>query len=585
MFLILIYTSDRERVSVEGKKPIEEQLPEGKKDAAEELQSPAGQESDERKAASPECDAEVKQATPKDVEVEQTPEVTGDETAFQPAAKDEEKPAEAKEIDRDRAFDTMELKIFGQWDTENKATPILEQSQESTPEAQEIKPDQPGETTQAVTAEEPVQQVEEEKPENDAPVAEAPKAETAPKQEPHTLASVKVDFSEEIANLEKEESKKAEEKRQPEPAPADAAATVTDDTGVFKSVKREIRTTPRPKKLLVMGIVSSMVIAGVVGFSAFAYEQQTSAGTNNLRAEQPVQKPNYFELTLDGQSFKLDLNTIGYDGKNENTIDQHQLRTWLDSVQKKVNVEPKNAKASRIGGKITPEQDGRKVDVKKVEEWLKNLKPLINKPQPIPMVTLKPLVTTQDIKNVDKKLIGKYGTKFDPGNVNRTTNMRLASKAISGIILMPGEKFSFNQVVGERTTARGYKTAGVIVKGEFTEGIGGGICQVSSTLYNSVDEAGLKMLQVNHHSAEVTYVPKGRDATVSWGGPDFKFRNNLNKPVMIKIKMAGPYLTVYTYTAPGAKVTKKKVQAPPETFTQVKVNPTQQTEPSSKTGN
>ncbi|MFC7440735.1 VanW family protein [Laceyella putida] len=566
---------------MESKKPMEEQLPEGKKDAAEELQSPANHESDEQMAAAPEPDAEMKPTAPVDEVTEEinsghAEEVKG-ENDPQPAGAKEETKAEVteeakEESSHDRAFDTMELKIFGQWDTDGEAAPTIGQKKEADAAPDEALAAETEETVQN-QPEEVVSAAEERQLVKEAPVS--------------TPASVMVDFSEDIAEFEKRETRAAEEAQkaptQAEPVPVEAGG-VPDDTGVFKSVKREIRSTPRPKKLLVAAIASTMVIAGAVGFSAFAYEQQSTAVADTPKV-QPVKKPNLFQLYLDDQKFELDLNTIGYDGKNQNTIDQGKLRAWLDTVQKQVNVEPKNAETTRLGAQITPEEPGRKVDVKKVETWLKNIKPLINKPQRIPTITLKPLVTTEDIKNVDKKLIGKYGTKFDPGNVNRTTNMKLASKAISGLILMPGEKFSFNAVVGPRTAKRGYKTAGVIVKGEFTEGIGGGICQVSSTLFNSVDEAGLKMVQVNHHSAEVTYVPKGRDATVSWGGPDFKFRNNLNKPVLIKIKMAGPYLTVYTYTAPGAKVNKKKVQAAPETFTQVKVNPTKPSEQLPKTGN
>lgn len=520
---------------MEGKKPIEEQLPEGKKHAAEALQPLIGAESD-GKAATPKQDEDMKQTNP-----------LGETAIVNEVERTEAEGIEDGNVLRDRAFDTMELRIFDQWDTEGNASPVLSQKKDSDAGSE----------------------LKNEKTEADS---------LNPTEEATGPVPMTVDFSEEISRFEKEEAN----------AQTETAATPTervpDDTGVFKSVKREIKSTPRPKKMLIAAIASSMVVAGVVGFSAFAYEQQ-AAVADTPKVTKPALKPNLFQLTLDDKKFELDLNTIGYNGKDESTIDQAKLRAWLDTVQKQVNVEPKNAHAKRFGDPITPGKPGRKVDVKKMETWLKNIKPLINKPQQIPMIKVNPLVTSKDIRNVNQKLIGKYGTKFDPGNVNRTTNMKLASQAINGIILMPGEKFSFNEVVGPRTAERGYKVAGVIVKGEFTEGIGGGICQVSSTLYNSVDEAGLKMVQVNHHSAEVTYVPKGRDATVSWGGPDFKFRNNLNKPVMIKIKLAGPYLTVYTYTAPGAKVSTKKVQKAPETFTQVKVEETKKTGQTPKAGN
>jgi vancomycin resistance protein YoaR len=99
-----------------------------------------------------------------------------------------------------------------------------------------------------------------------------------------------------------------------------------------------------------------------------------------------------------------------------------------------------------------------------------------------------------------------------------------------------------------------------------------------------VDEANLKIVQRRSHSKEVTYVPPGRDATVSWGGPDFKFRNNLNKPVLIRIKISGSHLTVYTYTVPGAKVARKKVPQAPESFSTIQVDPNKPTDNLPKTG-
>lgn len=366
-----------------------------------------------------------------------------------------------------------------------------------------------------------------------------------------------------------------------EQSPADQEGKTGDsvpkkEMGIIDSVKEEIRKTPKPKKILVGVISASMMLVSMFGFGAYAFDPTPIRAMPKQEAVKP--KPAKFQLVLEDKKYELDLNTIGYDGKNVSTIDENKLRAWLDDVQKEVNVEPQNAHADFLGQPIKPEKPGRKMDVAKVESWLKNLKPLINKPQTIPMIPVEPEVTVKDIKSVNKALIGKYTTKFDPGNVNRTINIKLASKAINNIILLPGEKFSFNKVVGPRTSARGYKSAPVIVKGEYSEGIGGGICQVSSTLFNSVDEAGLKITRRSSHSKEVTYVPPGRDATVSWGGPDFRFMNNLNKPVMIKIKVAGPYLTVYTYTVPGAKVKRKKVQQAPQTFTTIKVDPTKPTE-------
>ncbi|QKG85854.1 VanW family protein [Kroppenstedtia pulmonis] len=218
---------------------------------------------------------------------------------------------------------------------------------------------------------------------------------------------------------------------------------------------------------------------------------------------------------------------------------------------------------AKLGSPIQPEKKGILMDMKKMEENLADLPGRVNKPQEIPMVPDEPKVTTGDLKRVNGKQIGQYTTYFNAGNVNRTTNLRLSSNAINNVVLNPGETFSFNQTVGQRTPERGYKPATIIVQGEYSEGIGGGICQTSSTLYNSVDAAGLAITKRFSHSREVTYVPAGRDATVAWNGPDFGFRNNLSKPILIKTVMENGKLTVQVYSTPDAWHQSKDVQSAP----------------------
>ncbi len=131
------------------------------------------------------------------------------------------------------------------------------------------------------------------------------------------------------------------------------------------------------------------------------------------------------------------------------------------------------------------------------------------------------------------KTLASYTTSFDASNTNRSTNVRLATKAINGKIIKPGKTFSFNGTVGERTAARGYKPAIIFVGGKQESGLGGGVCQVSSTLFNAVLMSNLKIEQRYCHSAPISYVPLGRDATVAYGSKDFKFSNNLKTPVKI----------------------------------------------------
>ncbi|CAK6478221.1 putative factor for cell wall maintenance or synthesis [Peribacillus simplex] len=146
------------------------------------------------------------------------------------------------------------------------------------------------------------------------------------------------------------------------------------------------------------------------------------------------------------------------------------------------------------------------------------------------MLAIHPKVDSEILAEIREKKIGEYRTYFNVNNKNRSNNISLAAEAINNYVVFPGEVFSFNQAVGKRSVEKGYMLARVIVKGEFSEGIGGGICQVSSTLFNAIDNAGLQTVQRYSHTRSVPYVPSGRDATVSWYGPDFSFKNKYNQP-------------------------------------------------------
>ena len=152
----------------------------------------------------------------------------------------------------------------------------------------------------------------------------------------------------------------------------------------------------------------------------------------------------------------------------------------------------------------------------------------------IPLKTLYPNVKTSDIGiEAFPNLLSSYSTSFASSSSNRATNVSLATNKINGKVLMPGEVFSFNGTVGKRTPQAGFKVAGVYMNGQVATDYGGGICQVSSTLYNAVLRANLEIVDRSNHIFEVGYVPIGTDATVSWGAPDFKFKNSRSYPIKI----------------------------------------------------
>ncbi len=167
-----------------------------------------------------------------------------------------------------------------------------------------------------------------------------------------------------------------------------------------------------------------------------------------------------------------------------------------------------------------------------------------------------PQITAADLAGHDVNL-GEYRTEYNGGVAGRTTNIKVACRAIDGQVLMPGETLSFNGLTGERTYSKGYRMAHIFLreKGEtesqVVDGLAGGVCQVSSTLYNAVRKVNsqsvgkpLKIVERNTHSLPVTYVPSGRDATVAWPGKDFKFRNNNNFPIYVRTASGNGRLTI-----------------------------------------
>lgn len=163
----------------------------------------------------------------------------------------------------------------------------------------------------------------------------------------------------------------------------------------------------------------------------------------------------------------------------------------------------------------------------------------------IPLTVTQPKYTTEQL---DKMLfadkLGSQTTGYASSTANRATNVELSAKKINGYILNPGETFSYNTVVGKRTAAAGFKSAGAYAGGQVVQEIGGGICQTSSTLYCAALYANLEIVARDEHGFAVSYVPWGMDATVSWGGPEFKFKNNREFPIKIVTKCENRQLTI-----------------------------------------
>jgi vancomycin resistance protein YoaR len=278
---------------------------------------------------------------------------------------------------------------------------------------------------------------------------------------------------------------------------------------------------------------------------------------------QPVNPPDQLNITKDGEivsTINRSEFTFAYPGLP--IMDVHKFNRFLDQLDKQFSSAPENASLSQ-NGTIIPEKVGYKVHRQKFTElfYASFFNNHFNEME-IPMLSIYPKVDSELLGNIRTKRIGRYVTSFNAGNKKRTNNIKLAVKAINNYVIFPGETFSFNQVVGKRTAAKGYLRAPVIVHGEFSEDIGGGICQVSSTLFNAVDNAGLQIIQRFSHSRKVPYIPPGRDATVSWYGPDFVFKNRYNQPVLIQAKTLGHFLVIKLYSSDVIEYKPREIPSP-----------------------
>ncbi|HHJ98510.1 MAG TPA: hypothetical protein ENN10_01005 [Actinobacteria bacterium] len=173
------------------------------------------------------------------------------------------------------------------------------------------------------------------------------------------------------------------------------------------------------------------------------------------------------------------------------------------------------------------------------------------------MRRVEPALTTEEAKGLGiKERLATFTTEYSPSNKPRVNNIHTLADALDGTLLAPGETFSFNGTIGERTAAKGYQEAPAIVNGKLVPQLGGGICQVNTTLFNTVFFSGLPVVERHNHSQYISHYPKGRDATVSWGGPDFKFSNDTEHWILIATGYTNSSVTISLYgTDPRYKVT------------------------------
>lgn len=255
---------------------------------------------------------------------------------------------------------------------------------------------------------------------------------------------------------------------------------------------------------------------------------------------------------IDEISFKTEIESLINDiANNEPTMEIPVTNVKadnidIDTIYKKIYKDPVDAYYTTDPYVVYPSANG--LDFAISIDEAKNLIVNYEEEYSIPLKTLYPNVTTNQIGNeAFPDQLSKFSTSFSSSGSSRSTNISLAAQKLDGVVIMPGETFSYNQTVGQRTKAAGFKEATAYSNGQVVQEVGGGICQVSSTLYNAVLYANLEIVERSNHGFKPSYVKPGLDATVSWGGPDFKFKNNRNYPVRIKTDTSGKVLRIYIY--------------------------------------
>ncbi len=214
------------------------------------------------------------------------------------------------------------------------------------------------------------------------------------------------------------------------------------------------------------------------------------------------------------------------------------LNKTITKIEKAINTKPQNAKlkidsSSEKVFHITKEKEGKYVDKQKLygeicNSYLNGKDLYFN----VPICKVQPEIYSSQLKKFSHKR-SDFSTDISSSSADRKHNVKNAIYALNKVEIMPNEVFSFNKKIGRRTQENGYRNAKIIVNNEFVDGVGGGVCQVSSTLYNSALLAGLEIVEANKHSKQVGYVKYGFDAMVNFGSSDLKFRNNTNQKLTI----------------------------------------------------
>ena len=309
------------------------------------------------------------------------------------------------------------------------------------------------------------------------------------------------------------------------------------------------------KKTLCVALICVIFILSVNIQSVFAFNNETIEFVFNNRIFEYCLETNIKKGALFDEDFKINqynrfssykerkellikMNKLGFEKSVALNYIFPNLNSTVARLEKTINSNATNAELktnshSEKVFKVIPEKFGLKVDKQELfnrifNKYVSNETLIVN----VPTIKVNPTVFKSDFEKFIN-LRADFSTDISSSSTDRKHNIKNAMKALNFVEIFPNQVFSFNKIVGRRTEQNGYRNAKIIVNNEFVDGVGGGVCQVSSTLYNAALLAGLEILEANKHSKQVAYVKYGFDAMVNFGSSDLKIKNNTQQKIII----------------------------------------------------
>lgn len=284
---------------------------------------------------------------------------------------------------------------------------------------------------------------------------------------------------------------------------------------------------------------------------------------DNIEVNYDIKKSVDYAYNLDkNKNFLANIKTrINLDlGKNvciklNKTYSCEKLNEFIDKLDKAIRIEAVNASIIKVENNLEYKREiyGSELDKGKFKHIIVDkINNMSYGEEKIPKKEIKPKYLYEDLVKINT-VLGSYETYFNPNIYNRVNNIKVSANATNNIILNPLEEFSFNSYVNSENLKGEFKEAPVIINGKLKDGLGGGICQVSTTLYNAALYAGLEITNVRNHSIPSSYISKGRDATISTGDIDLRFKNNFDSPIFITHKVFNDKIISTIYGSENCK--------------------------------